>query len=662
MASFSLSGTGSEDSIPLDASGTIQSIPQVPSMAEKKCSYRPHQWYSRLDEPVSDTTAPRAPPPSEARNPSGASPAPSCQHESPSSTVLSTVASEHSRTSVPSPFGTQSHVMITLRNHAAYVENDTHEQDELPLHDFEAPHALVPQEPSIDLEAEPAVSRWRRYGRRVSRRLRREPELRLLCVVYLSQIACVVLALLKGFVPELFGVSGDECARETICANNWWEFILLMISRMSGYAMYPPMLLPFVTKCHGLCGHLQVTRLSQLFPFNDLHFLHRQMGLHLVVLTTVHGLAHLLRWGLQEAPALLATQSGITGFIATGALMLIAFPMLPFLRDSLLWGWRKTLHHLALVFATALALHAPATSIGWIMLAGILLYVFDALYMLVVRTFKVTAPEWTVMNQSLLLRFENPKGFSGDHGYIQICDPRARRSQHPVAVFPDASDPKFSCAHIQVVGAERSWSHKMQHDLLVEESYNQSTAHPIWVQGPVNSPYDVAGDYENAIFVATGIGFTSALAPLARTRHRGSVHFIWSCRDLSQIFTHLPAVALNSRALNFIFYTGKDSIDCIECPPCVWLVKGRPSLSQIIPHIILQTEHKKGAPLEDVLPIGPLNPPPDMGATPFSLPGVPRCRLDRWRVWYCGDAEPVRQELGTITNGLQIPFKMDERW
>ena len=164
---------------------------------------------------------------------------------------------------------------------------------------------------------------------------------------------------------------------------------------------------------------------------------------------------------------------------------------------------RKGLHHLHWVFGIALAFHAPAVNIFWIMFAVLLVYGLDALYGLLLKAYIIETAEFTCLKNGVQLRFVNPEGFRGG-GYVLLCVPWLNRHQwHAFSLFSHPTEPNQSCVHISNVG---DWT-----DLLHGSLTERPTCRPCWVQGPFASPYHTALEFDNIILVASGIGITPAI-------------------------------------------------------------------------------------------------------------------------------------------------------
>ena len=79
------------------------------------------------------------------------------------------------------------------------------------------------------------------------------------------------------------------------------------------------------------------------------------------------------------------------------------------------------MHYLALPYALALALHAPAAHVAWLVGIPVVVYAMDFAYGLLGRTFLVPTSRFTRMDAGVDLTFKHPKGFDSDGtGYVQV--------------------------------------------------------------------------------------------------------------------------------------------------------------------------------------------------------------------------------------------------
>ena len=90
------------------------------------------------------------------------------------------------------------------------------------------------------------------------------------------------------------------CPKPSLCAEGWVQFWLLVAARLSAFAMYPSLLLVFLSKCHATMRFLSRSFVAELVPLSHLHGTHTFQGIVLASLALLHTLVHLVRWGLRE--------------------------------------------------------------------------------------------------------------------------------------------------------------------------------------------------------------------------------------------------------------------------------------------------------------------------------------------------------------------------
>ena len=109
------------------------------------------------------------------------------------------------------------------------------------------------------------------------------------------------------------------CPRPAICSEGWAQFWLIVAARLSAFAMYPSLLLVFLSKCHAALRFLSRTFVAELLPLSHLHGLHTFHGLVFANLALFHTVTHLVRWGLRgEIGPFLGRWVGATGAIGMG--------------------------------------------------------------------------------------------------------------------------------------------------------------------------------------------------------------------------------------------------------------------------------------------------------------------------------------------------------
>ena len=81
------------------------------------------------------------------------------------------------------------------------------------------------------------------------------------------------------------------------------------------YAVYPLMVLLFLSKSNHLRSLLQHSYMSIYVPFYHMHDLHVKAGIWVTAAITLHSVCHIIRWALQgNILFLFQTQTGETGF------------------------------------------------------------------------------------------------------------------------------------------------------------------------------------------------------------------------------------------------------------------------------------------------------------------------------------------------------------
>ena len=257
-------------------------------------------------------------------------------------------------------------------------------------------------------------------------------------VISLACSACVVFIAITTFAPVPYGllerstnvdnstsyylVSCDPPIRPnpTVCASDWYSFLLLAISRCSAYFIYPLILSLFLTKLNHLRTLLQRSWLSMYVPFHDLHALHVIAGSVVGIDALVHSFCHLLRWALQGRISLLwSTYTGLSGLLVCTLTPLIYAPMkYDRLKRCMSWELRKALHYLSIVWGIALCFHAPQQQIAILVGVPVGLYLLDYAAGSMLRTYLVESPILTKMENGVELTFAHPDGFSGRSGYV----------------------------------------------------------------------------------------------------------------------------------------------------------------------------------------------------------------------------------------------------
>jgi len=381
--------------------------------------------------------------------------------------------------------------------------------------------------------------------------------------------------------------AGFLCVRDTICTDNHTSLMLLVVSRLTAYAMYPCLIFVFMSKCRICERVLSESWLSLWTAFEAQHGLHIFAGHCIHALAWLHSIFHLARWAHdRRLDFLWGHQTGRTGLVAWVACALVAGPMgLAALRRRVPFEVRKTLHWcLSLVFAAGVIWHAPATNLAYVMATVTIVYLLDWLLFQRLCTFKVKTSCFTRYETGVQLRFKNPPGMPlYEGGYVNLNVPFVSKFQwHPFSTFPDPQDSTWTCISIAAAGG---WTRKL-HAVTERETHRS-----VWVQGQFPSPFNQATSFDNLILVASGIGITPCLGIINRLGLERSTNLIWICRDASLLEFYLNRVKFWGSGMNVIYYTGKRKLGLQKgLPDSVFLLGKRPNFAGILRHIIYATE------------------------------------------------------------------------
>ena len=349
----------------------------------------------------------------------------------------------------------------------------------------------------------------------------KKTSMKLVYHVYLLCVMTLIYCLLTSFCPTPVGVLEDSdeldaelapdgcddgldfcvCPREAVCATRWIDMVYLGIARGSVYAVYPFIMLLFVSKASHLLSMMQRSVFSVWIDFADLHHLHTFGGKVVEAATWIHVFFHLLRWGTRgndEIHLLWNHQTGVTGLIATVIMPFITWPMASkFLHDKMSFESRKCLHYLSWIWGLALVFHAPAVNIFYVMGIPLLIYFLNYLIGTTSKTFNIQSTIFRKLDNGVSLSFVNPKGFElQGASYIVIMIPWISKVQwHAFSVFPHPSEPDQSSLCIAAVG---DWSKELHNAIT------RPTSRPAWISGPFLTPFAHAMDFDNIVTFATG--------------------------------------------------------------------------------------------------------------------------------------------------------------
>ena len=176
-------------------------------------------------------------------------------------------------------------------------------------------------------------------------------------------------------------------SKRPIVAQNSLQWVILAISRVTAFLMYPDLCILFLGKCRALMNFLSSSPLSH-YMHPNIHEVHKSSGKFIFYLSVIHSLFHMLRWGIAGNIKLLITSyTGVTGIIGLGLmLIIIIFMMFNILKQCLNYELRKLLHYMCIPLAVTMCWHVPASALPWggymPLVLGVVLcvYVLDFLY------------------------------------------------------------------------------------------------------------------------------------------------------------------------------------------------------------------------------------------------------------------------------------------
>ena len=128
--------------------------------------------------------------------------------------------------------------------------------------------------------------------------------------------------------------------------------------------MYPLYILLYLTMARNTRTDMQRTILTEYIPLTSHHHLYVLAGAWIGILSFVHSVLHLIRWGVQGSLKFCYSRiRGVTGVLAMAITPLLVMPMrFPSLQKAF-FEVRKRWLYPSWVWAIALALHVPASNI-----------------------------------------------------------------------------------------------------------------------------------------------------------------------------------------------------------------------------------------------------------------------------------------------------------
>ncbi|KAL7548833.1 hypothetical protein ACHAWF_012090 [Thalassiosira exigua] len=388
--------------------------------------------------------------------------------------------------------------------------------------------------------------------------------------------------------------------------NDWSDLntYMKLLSRMCAYALYPDLVLVFLTKCRALESFLDRTPLS-LYTECDSHRLHKYNGRWIFYFCWFHVLFQLISWGItNKMDHLWAGQTGKTGLVMIACLPVISIPMLfRYFRVKFPYELRKALHYIFVVFVLALIFHVKSNKLPWagwnavVMGTVFCIYLLDVAIVWLCMSVKVETTHFQVLPSSgVQLTAKVPKSFCQGRqhgGFAFVCLPWIDKNQWHAYSLYETSRSDEKAVFIMKNG---DWTEKVYQQL------QRNTHRPAWFQGPFTSPYGQADTYDNHILVAGGIGITPALSAMSNFHKTRHVNLIWVVRDQNMLEFFIQRLRSVSDVNIFIYYTGSAPLNPAYSfeeglTGNVKLLTGRPPFDSLVPNIIYMTEKEVKMPV-----------------------------------------------------------------
>jgi len=166
---------------------------------------------------------------------------------------------------------------------------------------------------------------------------------------------------------------------------------------------------------------------------------------------------------------------------------------------------RKSAHYLAIPGTLALCYHTHLLAV--VLTTTLIIYGIDVFYRAFYNTERVDTSMFTRLGSGTQLTFKNPAHFDEfPSGYVSVCIPWINKNQwHPFSIYAHHEKVGYSCVFIMAAG---DWTKKLH------ESVKRNSNRPVWISGPLPSPYEAAVNYDNLILCASGIGITPAIGTI----------------------------------------------------------------------------------------------------------------------------------------------------
>ena len=136
------------------------------------------------------------------------------------------------------------------------------------------------------------------------------------------------------------------CPRASICAEGILQIMLIVLARLSAFALYVVMGLTFISKMHSTIHYLSKTYLSTKIPFQSFHEVHKRTSKIFGFLALLHTFTHYLRYILRGDSGQILTRVHISGLVAMLVMMIVILIMTPAFRERFAFEKRLNAHWL----------------------------------------------------------------------------------------------------------------------------------------------------------------------------------------------------------------------------------------------------------------------------------------------------------------------------
>jgi len=195
---------------------------------------------------------------------------------------------------------------------------------------------------------------------------------------------------------------------------------------------------------------------------------------------------------------------------------------------------------------------------------------------------------------------------------------------------------------------------------------DKSQLRSCWVRGPYTSPYSVASNFNNMVFVASGIGITPALGVMGQFSGSSRLKFlIWTCRCPYMLRFFAPL--LKNALIATVFYTGKDyvfteeELTSLRSYGNIYIEQGRPSdITKTIESLIETYENQAHRFIRDTKLTNRSRSVRSRKINQVTVDTMDEEELRAWCVLYCGGSLAIEEMLHNYTKENGIAFESEK--